>query len=268
MSRTSSRTLAILAALAVANPAFAWGPQGHRVIARAAEDRLTPAARAAVRELLHEGDTLADVANWADHDGHAEVPGSGPWHFINVPISKPRFDGKEVKDDRNVIVKIKQYRKILADKGRPKQDRQRALLFLVHFVADVHQPLHVGDNGDRGGNDTQVQFLGEATNLHKLWDSDLIRHVGGNDRAWVARIERAATPEAAKTWSRGTVEDWADESLQAAKFAYADPGTGPRPIATGATLSPGYAHRVGPTLVDQMAHASVRLADELNAIFR
>ena len=202
-----TRPIALLTALALvvapAPSALAWGPQGHRVIARAAEERLTPAARAAIKELLHPGDTLPGVADWADHDGHDAVPGSAKWHFINVPISDARFDPRLIRDDNNVVVKIKQYRKVLLDRSKPKQDRQRALLFLVHFIEDIHQPLHVGDNGDHGGNDTQIQFFGEGTNLHKLWDSDLIRQIGGDDRAWLARVERDITPETVKQWSRG-----------------------------------------------------------------
>ncbi len=268
MHRAAIRGMAILAALAVAPPAMAWGPQGHRVIARAAEDRLTPEARAAIRDLLNPGDTLPDIANWADHEGHDEVPNSAPWHYINVPISAAKFDAREVRGDANVVAQIKHARKVVADKAMPKKDRRRALLFLVHLVGDIHQPLHVGDNNDRGGNLTQVQFFGEGTNLHRLWDSDLIRKIGGNDRAWVGRVERAITPDASRAWSKGTVEDWADETLRAARLAYREPADAPRPFASGVTLGDGYVHRAEPILVEQMARASVRLADELNAAFR
>ena len=265
----SLRPFVILTALAVAaSPAMAWGPQGHRVIAEVAERRLTPAARAAVRDLLHEGDTLAGIANWADHEGHEAVPDSANWHFINVPIATARFDPREVRGENNVVAKIAHYRKILADRSLPRAERSRALLFLVHFVSDIHQPLHVGDNGDRGGNLTQVQFLGQGTNLHRLWDSDLIHHLGGNDRAWSERVERAITPEAARVWSRGNVDTWADESLQAAKLAYKATEGAPRAVPSGVTLGDDYARRVDPILIEQMARASVRLADELNAIFR
>ncbi len=267
MPRAALRSAAILTALAVATPAFAWGPQGHRVIAKVAEDRLSPAAKAAVRDLLHDGDTLADVANWADHEGHDAVPASASWHFINVPIATRTFEGREVRGDGNVIVKIKQYRKVLDDKTKPKAERSRALLFLGHFVADVHQPMHVGDNNDRGGNLTQVQFFGEGTNLHRVWDSDLIRHIGGNDRAWVDRVERAITPAAVKAWSGKAVDDWADESLQAAKLAYRATEGAPKAVPSGVVLGPDYLKRTEPILLEQMARASVRLADELNAIF-
>jgi hypothetical protein len=265
-----TRAIALLTALAVVSTssAFAWGPQGHRVIARVAEERLSPSARAAIKELLHPGDTLPDVAGWADKEGHDAVPESASWHYINVPIGDSRFDPKLIRNDNNVVVKIKQYRKILADKSRPKQDRQRALLFLVHFVSDIHQPLHVGDNNDHGGNDTQVQFFNEGTNLHRLWDSDLIHRIGGNDQAWTHRIDREITPSTIKEWSRGSVDDWANESLQAAKLAYRNPETASKPFASGVTLGEPYLKRAEPILLEQMARASVRLANELNEVFK
>ena len=141
------------------------------------------------------------------------------------------------------------------------------MLFLVHFVGDVHQPLHVGDNRDRGGNATQVRFLGDGTNLHQLWDSGLIRAIGGNDRAWSARLERAITPQAARTWSQGNPETWADESLRAARLAYQDLAGAPRSVGAGYTLGDPYLRKVEPILVEQMARAAVRLANELNEVF-
>jgi hypothetical protein len=269
MNRLARRSLLILAALAAGSPAFAWGPQGHRVIAKVALDRLTPAARVGIRDLLHPGDTLPEIAGWADHEGHDKFPRSAPWHYVNVPLSADRYDpARDCPRGGCVVEKIKHYRKALADRSASRDDRQVALLFLVHFVSDVHQPLHVGDNRDHGGNDTQVQFFGEGTNLHRLWDSDLIHRVGGDDRAWVARVERRITPEAARTWSAGKVEDWAGESLHAAKIAYRNPEGPPSPMASGDRIGAAYLKMAEPILAEQMARAGVRLADELNAIFR
>ena len=86
-------------------------------------------AKAAIRELLIPPDTLPDVAGWADKEGHDAVPGSAKWHFINVPIGDARFDARLIRDENNVVVKIKQYRKILSDRSKPKKERQRALSF-------------------------------------------------------------------------------------------------------------------------------------------
>ncbi|WP_435010495.1 S1/P1 nuclease [Tundrisphaera lichenicola] len=267
MSQISRKIVLFLTAFSLGSPAFGWGPQGHRVIAKVAADRLTPAARAAIRDLLLEGDTLPDIAGWADHEGYDKYPRSGPWHYVNVPITADRFDpARDCRDGNCVVEKIKHYRKVLANRSVRKEDRQVALLFLVHFVSDIHQPLHVGDNRDHGGNDTQVQFLGEGTNLHRLWDSGLIHRIGGNDREWVTRIERRITPESSKAWSKAGVEDWANESLQTAKIAY-DPSRKLGPMTSGARLESDYLKAVEPLLIDQMARAGVRLADELNAIF-
>jgi hypothetical protein len=254
--------------VAWASTAFGWGPQAHRVIARVAERRLSPPAKAAIRELLIAPDTLADVANWADNEGHDAVPGSARWHFINVPIDDARFDSRLIRDDNNVVVKVKHYRRVLSDRSRPKQERQRALLFFVHFVSDIHQPLHVGDHGDRGGNDTQIRFFDEGTNLHRLWDSGLIHRIGGDDRAWAERVERDITPKAIEECSGGSVDDWADESLQVAKLAYRPLDDAPRIIPRGYKLGESYMVRAEPILKKQMARASIRLANELNAIFR
>lgn len=262
------RWITCVAVLALARPALAWGPQGHRVITRVAMTRLTPRAEKAIRALLNEGDTLVDICDWADHEGHDVLPGSGPWHYVNVPISVARYDPKFCPDSGCVVSKIKHYRAVLADAKAPRRERQRALLMLVHLVEDVHQPLHVGDNRDHGGNDTQVRLDREATNLHRVWDSDLIRKVGGNDRAWVDRVTPLLTPENVKAWSSTKVEDWADESLAAAKKAYAWPRGQDRPMVSGTALGDDYVKMADPILRDRLARASVRLADELNAIFR
>ena len=174
MRRPLRLPIAFAVLLTLASSALAWGPQGHRVITRIALARLTPKAAAQVRALLNEGDDLVDVCTWADHEGHDVVPGSAPWHYVNVPIDAPRFDAKFCPKGGCVVSKIKHYREVLADPKAPRKERQLALLFLVHFVEDVHQPMHVGDNRDHGGNDTQVQFDREGTNLHRLWAAAVV----------------------------------------------------------------------------------------------
>jgi hypothetical protein len=246
---------------------WAWGAHGHRIATRVAEARLTPEARKAVRELLHQGDSLVEVANWADHEGHDAVPGSAPWHYVNVSIDAAHYGAHDCPAGGCVVEKIKHFRKVLADRRGPKAERARALLFLVHLVEDVHQPLHVGDNHDRGGNLTQVQFRGEGTNLHRLWDTDVINAVSRDERLWVERIAPLLSRENIEAWSRGTVEDWANESLRAAKAAYRFPREAERPMRSGAILNNDYVEFARPIIERRLAQAGVRLANELNAIF-
>lgn len=258
----------VLAFCTLPAPALAWGPRAHRIASRIAEARLTPEARKAVRELLHDGDTLVTVATWADEDGHDAVPGSAPWHYVNVSITSARYDARDCPAGACVVEKIKHFRKVLADRRTPKAERARALLFLVHLVEDVHQPLHVGDNHDRGGNQTQIQFRGNGTNLHRLWDTDIVNAVSRDERFWVDRIERLLSSENIRMWSRGTVEDWANESLQDAKAAYHFPQGTRNPLPSGTTLDNDYVAFARPMIERRLAQAGVRLANELNAIFR
>jgi hypothetical protein len=262
--------LAIALALSLGFPpgARAWGPHGHRIATRVAEARLTPAARAALRDLLHEGDTLVDVSTWADEEGHDAVPGSAPWHYVNVPLGATRYDARYCAGGDCVVARIKHFQAVLADRSAPRRERQRALLFLVHLVEDVHQPLHVGDNRDHGGNQTQIQFLGEGTNLHRLWDSGLINAIDRNERAWVERITPLLTAENVRSWSQGSIEDWATESLLDAKKAYHFPAGARQPLMSGTRLGGDYVAFAQPILERRLAQAGVRLAHELNALFR
>jgi hypothetical protein len=257
----------LIVALLVPPPVFAWGPRGHRLAAKIAMERLTPKAKQGIAELLNKGDTLADIADWADHQGHDVEPNSAPWHYVNVPITADRYSEKYCNDRGCVVTKIKQYRRVLANQNATKRERQLALLFLVHFVEDIHQPLHVGDNKDRGGNNTQIQFFNNGSNMHRLWDSDIIEHERMSDGRWLERITPMLTPANVAAWSKGTVEDWATESLNAAKQAYDFPKGSNQPLQTGSLLGEEYMKFADPIVRDRLARAGVRLANELNAIF-
>lgn len=245
----------------------AWGARGHRVATRIAESRLTPEAKAAVRRLLHEGDSLVDICNWADHEGHDVVPNSAPWHYVNVPLTAAHYNDRYCSGGNCVVDRIGHFRKTLRDPKSPKAERARALLFLVHLVEDVHQPLHVGDNRDRGGNLTQIQYFNEGTNLHRMWDSQILDDASRDDRAWVERITPLLTQENVAQWSKGNERDWADESLQEAKKAYRFPQGARSAIESGTRLSRDYSEMALPIIRIRLAQAGVRLANELNAIF-
>jgi hypothetical protein len=249
------------------HPCFGWGARGHRVAAKVAMKRLTPAAKQAIADLLNEGDSLPELAGWADGgEAHRVEPKSAPWHYVNVPITASKYENRYCADRGCVVSKIKEFRAILTDPKTKRADRQRALLFFVHLIEDLHQPLHVGDNRDRGGNSTQVRFFGRGDNLHRVWDSSVIEHQRWNDGRWVEQVEARITPANAKAWSSGKVEDWATESLQAAKLAYDPTGRG-RPLVSGADLGEEYDDFALPIVTRRLAQTGVRLANELNAIF-
>ncbi|MDI9072040.1 S1/P1 nuclease [Xanthomonas oryzae pv. oryzae] len=181
--------------------ALAWGPQGHRLVARIAETELSPQARAQVAQLLagERDPTLHGVATWADelreHDPDLGKR-SGPWHYVNLgehdcAYSPPR----DCPDGNCVIAALDQQTALLADRTQPLDVRRQALKFVVHFVGDIHQPMHAGYAHDKGGNDFQLQIDGKGSNLHSLWDSGMLNDSHLSDDAYLQRL--LALPTAA-----------------------------------------------------------------------
>jgi hypothetical protein len=260
--------LTLLAALQAAPPAWAWGRLGHRLTARIAERNLNPKARAAVKALLEEGESMADASTWAD-EHRRDIKGSGPWQNVDVPLDEPRYDPRFSGPDPRkgcIVDKLTEFVNILGDPARPVEDRRVALRFVIHLVGDLHQPLHVGDNGDRGGNDTQVRFFTRGSNMHRVWDSGIIERAGRVEAAWLADLSAMDTPESRAKASSGSVEDWATESLLAARGAYQDPATGMR-IRPGARLGDAYQDAHLPTVRRRLYQAGVRLATVLNGVW-
>jgi len=238
---------------------------GHRVSATMAQSRLTPAALAAVRGLLEPGETLADASTWADEQ--REVPRSGPWHYVNVPISEPRYDSRFCSPEGCVVSKVKDFERVLSDPRASRAVKQQALRFLVHFLQDLHQPLHVGDTGSRGGNLVQVRFFDLGTNLHQIWDFRAMEWHSTDEATWLRELNALATPQMVAAWSKGSVEDWANESLQEARMAYCLPGTD-RLIPSGTKLGEDYCRFALPIIQLRLAQSAVRVASTLNQIFK
>ena len=244
---------------------LAWGRIGHRVAAAMAEERLSPAARASVRALLGPGITLADASTWADEQ--QEIPDSGQWHFVNVPLREGRYDRRYCQSGGCIVSKIEEFRQTLLNPKAERLRKQRALKFLIHLVADLHQPLHVGNNGDKGGNSLQVRFFGEGSNLHRVWDSQVIERHTKNEQVWLWDFDFIANPRRVKEWSRGAPADWATETLQLAKKAYCLPGS-ESPMPNGAAIGNAYYRFALTTVQRQLAISGVRISFMLNEIYR
>ncbi len=190
--------------------AWAWGIEGHAVVADIAERFLTRETSAQLHTLLGvEGHrSLRDIASWAD-----EIRGSDPelpMHSVRIPLSGTRYDKeRHCRKDKCVVSAIERYRSVLRDVCAPEKDRLAALKFVVHLVGDVHQPLHASANTGK----MAVLFAGEVYSLHKFWDTIAIRQIRQPpERIAVSLINgRLAMP------SEGTVEEWAIESRNIAR---------------------------------------------------
>jgi nuclease S1 len=260
-NRIPTIVVPILAVLLSTPLVYPWGRVGHRVASRIAEERLTPAALKAVHELLGPGVRLEDVSTWADEQ--RDVNGTGSWHYVYIPISMQQYDPKFCPSGGCVVSKIQDFKRVLQDRKAGKAERQQALKFLIHIIEDLHQPLLVGDAGNKGGALLQVRFYGMGSNLHLAWDSQIIEHYSSDERVWLWELTGLAYPKAAAAWSKGIPEDWAAESLQAAKTAYCLPGA-KTVMRSGARVGDDYLRMAIPIIQKQLAKAGVRLAWILN----
>ena len=262
-------------------PAFAWGPEGHALVARIAESELTPAVRARVLEILGPGKTMESVSSWADQVRNSRRD-TGPWHYVDIPIDKPRLDmARDCPKDDCVLAKIEQFRAVLKDPASAPDQRREALMFVIHFVGDMHQPLHCSDNHDRGGNDVRIVFANRPGNLHSLWDGGLLQGIG-TEEALYPRLAREADRHR-KSWAKGTVMDWAEQAHKAAQkvvycklpkavrtasaAAFVQPGAGQAkpPAGPPVAITAAYEHKADPLIAQQIEKAGVRLASVLNS---
>jgi hypothetical protein len=238
---------------------------GHRVASTMAEERLTTHALAAVHDLLGPGVSLADISTWADEQRN--IPGSGPWHYVDVPITESRYDAKYCQPGGCVVSKIEDFKRVLQDPKAGRSEKQQALKFLVHFIEDMCQPLHVGDTGSRGGNEIQVRFYNVGSNLHRVWDSQIIERYTTDEGELLGDLKGILTPASTPEWVEGTSEDWATDTLQVAKKAYCLPET-QTVIPSGTTLGESYFLVALPLIQIQLAKAGVRVAWVLNEVFK
>lgn len=270
---------------------LAWGQDGHRITAEIAERNLNPAAHAAIRELLGE-ETLAELSTWGDEirsDGTWDF--AKPWHYISIDDEETWEDFERVPEDEgDVLVILDKLDAFLSDskaktltlsgamKGGSSKlkiaqtkeiDKREALALYIHFVGDIHQPLHVGRREDQGGNRIQVEFFGEETTLHKVWDEALIESTHLSYTEFATFLNRVSEKDK-KEWSDASYLDWAKESKEIRDQVY-DFGAQRKGyylnIVTAPVLSYDYRTKTLPLVKQRLTQAGIRLAAKLNTFF-
>jgi len=253
--------LALLCCALPAGPALAWGQTGHRVTAAIADRHLSGVARAHVRLLLGS-ESLAEAATWPDdmRSDPAEFwqKTASPWHYVTVPAGSTRA-AAGAPPEGDAVTALERFARVLRDPAASAADKRLALRFTIHIIGDLHQPLHAGRPGDRGGNDVKVSWFGAPSNLHSVWDSGMIdsRQLSHSELAdWLAG---AITPEQVIAWSDPDPETWIAESVALRETLYPE-GVNPK-------LSYAYAYRHGDELDGRLSRGGVRIAAYLNRIF-
>jgi hypothetical protein len=308
----------IFAVVSLPSPVSAWGCEGHQVIALLAEKHLTPHALAMAKQILADGpidpnlsryckeggiDAMADASTWPD-DIRSMRPDTAPWHYVDIPLGATSRDIEQYCDPKEGCVTraITDQLAILRSTSSDPQKKADALRFLIHFVGDIHQPLHAVSNNDLGGNCVPVAFFDElpqlrnpqtenySPNLHGVWDVNILA------RATTGRsVDQAAADldhsfrKRIKGWEEGSpdVDSWAWESYRlAARVGYAKlpihiSAEAPRPVKSCADddhisgrmfklneqLAKPYQSVAAPIVRERVAQAGARLALLLNQLW-
>ncbi|MBT3229490.1 MAG: S1/P1 nuclease [Candidatus Marinimicrobia bacterium] len=178
--------------LVTATILLGWGKTGHRVIGKIAEENLTPEAQAKITELFGHSD-LARIGNWADEiKSDPKWDHSHDWHYCTI-IEGQDYAGPETGG--RAVQKVTEFSNLLRKGTLGEKDQKDVLRFIVHIVGDLHQPLHVGNGTDRGGNDVKVTWFREETNLHRVWDSQMVDHMQYSYTEFAQQIQLGMSDE-------------------------------------------------------------------------
>ncbi|MFZ5609837.1 MAG: S1/P1 nuclease [Pseudomonadota bacterium] len=252
-------TLAMVFSLPASSPALAWGQTGHRVTGAIAERYLSVQARAAMTALLGP-ETLAEASTWADFMRSSPEPfwqhEAGPFHYVTVPPGKT-YAEVGAPPEGDAIVALQRFARTLRDPAASRDDKALALRFTIHIIGDLHQPLHVGNGTDRGGNDFEVLFFNQPANLHSVWDSGMIEREGLSYSEMAQWLAAKITPRQATEWASSDPLAWVAESVVIRDAIY--PGE--------QTIAWGYSFTHMDTARTRLSQAGVRIAAYLNRLY-
>lgn len=265
-----------------------WGANGHRIVAQVCENHLSDAAKEKIEDILGN-EYLAEITNWPDYiKSERQWKFADPWHYTTVHIDQTIDEVKDyyhrdttINDAFEAITLMQDvlegdqeatsFFDRIIDKNRARRlnnsTQATALAFLVHTIGDIHQPMHVGKNRDLGGNKITVLYFSEKTNVHSVWDTDIIEHERLSYTEFTHFIDKLS-PEEIADYQDDTMEEWALESIELREeiyntiYDYTDRETGLP------SFSWQYQHDFIPKVEDRLVKAGVRLAGILNEIYK
>ncbi len=242
---------------------MAWGTEGHRIAGQIASTYLTPKAKKAIQAILDD-ESIALTSNWADFiKSDPSYAYLSPWHYVDLDKV---YTYPELQEFLNKDTQVDAYTKLnfligeLKKKDLSAENKLLYLRMLIHIVEDVHQPLHVGHTEDKGGNDIKVTWYNTPTNLHSVWDSQLIDFQQLSFTEYAMAINHTSEAERHE-WQKAPISQWIFESSQLANKIYSE-------VKTGDTLNTyNYNFNHIAIVNQQLLKAGVRLAGILNELF-
>lgn len=235
----------------------AWGMIGHRVVGEVASMHLNESARLKIKEVLGNK-TLAEVSNWMDDiKSDKKYDSLKPWHYVTIPDGL-KYSETNINPKGDAIAGINFVIKQLKSQNLDPVLEKEYLMILVHLVGDIHQPLHVGNGTDRGGNDVKVNWFGKSSNLHKVWDSEIL---DGKKYSYteLTAIINHPTQEELIGWQEDSVENWAHQCMEFRDGIY--------DYGTGYAWEYKYQYAHWGTVKQQLLKGGVRLAGVLNSLY-
>ncbi|MCP4698717.1 MAG: S1/P1 nuclease [Gammaproteobacteria bacterium] len=240
---------------------LAFGAKGHRIVGHIAENHLTPEAQARIKKIT-KGHYLAELSTWPDKArSDPRWKKASPWHYISIDDDET-FDAFERNPKGDVLKELESLEKELKDPTVKGEKKWQALAFYIHFMGDIHQPLHVGRRDDRGGNNITVEWFGEKMKLHALWDSGLIEQENLGFREYASFLDNASEKQI-KKWQAASYLDYAKES-KAMRAKIYDFG---KQRTSLPSLGYQYSFENIDDLNQRLLQAGLRLAGKLNEIF-
>lgn len=237
-----------------------WGRVGHHVVGEIAQRHLTERAAAAVHELIGP-ETLARVSTWADEmrsspDDRDYWRRASVWHYISINDDET-FETARRNPKGDIMSALHRFERVLRDPRAEKSEKAKALKWIVHLIGDLHQPLHVGRREDRGGNDVLVTWFGEASNLHRVWDTEMIGSKSLSFTEYTEFLDHFDEDQI-REWQSTPARTWLQESFDLRRQVYE---VGDR------RLGFAYGFKGAPIFERRLQQAGIRLAGLLNSIF-
>lgn len=256
------KIIALVSALMFSTFSFAnddiWGPTGHRVVGKIAEKHLKRSVKRKIEKLL-KGESLAFVSTYADEiKSDRKYNKYYTWHYVNFPLDGT-YEASKKNPRGDIITGMQHCIKVLKDENTTDDDKRFHLKMLVHLIGDLHQPMHIGRSEDKGGNTIQVRWFNKGTNLHRVWDENMIEEY---NMSYVELADNAQdlSKGQVKAIQKGSVIDWMYDTHKLTKKVY-------NSVKPGQKLRYRYSYLYFPVVREQLQKGGIRLAKLLNDIF-
>jgi len=236
-----------------------WGKTGHRAVGEIAQDYLNGKTKRKIAELL-DGQSLAFVSTFGDDiKSDRAFDKYYTWHYVNMPFDV-NYENSNKNPEGDLVTAIEKCKSVILDEAASKQDKIFHLKLLVHFIGDLHQPMHVGRVEDRGGNDVKVSWFRNETNLHAVWDSKMIDHFQMSYME-LAKNTNKLSKRQVKSLQKGSTVDWVNETHKHAISVY-------KSVEKNENIGYGYMYSHFSLLRSQLQKGGIRLAGVLNDLFK